>query len=53
MDWLELTIKTASPGVEAVTARLTALGYDSFIIDDQKDFQSFIAENRAYWDYID
>lgn len=53
MDWLELTIKTASPGIETVTARLTALGYDSFIIDDQKDFQQFIAENRAYWDYID
>lgn len=53
MDWLELTIKTASPGVETVAARLTALGYDSFIIDDQKDFQSFVAENRAYWDYID
>lgn len=53
MDWLELTIKTASPGIDAVTARLTALGYDSFIVDDQKDFQSFIAANRAYWDYLD
>lgn len=53
MDWLELTIKTASPGIDTVTARLTALGYDSFIIDDQKDFQSFISENRAYWDYVD
>lgn len=53
MDWLELTIKTASPGVELVAARLTALGHDSFIVDDQKDFQTFIAENRAYWDYID
>ena len=53
MDWLELTIKTASPGVETVAARLTALGYDSFIIDDQEDFQRFTDENRAYWDYID
>lgn len=53
MDWLELTIKTASPGIDIVTARLTALGYDSFIVDDQKDFQNFVVENRAYWDYID
>ncbi len=53
MDRLELTIETAPGGIEAVAARLTALGYDSFIIDDQEDFQRFLAEERAYWDLVD
>ncbi len=53
MQWLELVIQTASAGIDLVAARLTALGYDSFMIDDQADFQNFLAENTAYWDYVD
>lgn len=53
MQWLELTIKTSAAGIDAVTACLTAAGYDSFIIDDQAEYEDFLEKNRAYWDYID
>ncbi len=53
MQWLELTIKTAPAGIDLAAARLTALGFDSFIIDDETDFRQFLDENRKYWDYVD
>lgn len=53
MQWLELSIQTASAGVETVAERLTVLGYDSFIIDDQAEFEDFLEQNRQYWDYVD
>lgn len=53
MEWLEVTIKTVSPAIELLGARLTAIGYDSFIVDDSSDFQSFLEENTQYWDYVD
>jgi ribosomal protein L11 methyltransferase len=53
MQWLELTIQTTSAGIDALGARLTALGYDSFIIDDEADFDAFLENNHQYWDYVD
>lgn len=53
MQWLELTIKTSSAGIDILANRLTVLGYDSFIIDDQADFNEFLENNRQYWDYVD
>lgn len=53
MQWLELTIKTSSAGIELLSERLTVLGYDSFIIDDEADFDSFLENNHQYWDYVD
>lgn len=53
MQWLELTIKTSSAGVDLLSDRLTILGYDSFIIDDEADFDSFLENNKQYWDYVD
>lgn len=53
MQWLEVTIKTLSCGIDLLCARLTVLGFDSFIIDDEVDFQKFLAENKDYWDYVD
>jgi ribosomal protein L11 methyltransferase len=53
MQWLEVTIKTVSPAIDLLGAKLTAIGYDSFIIDDAEDFQSFLEENTQYWDYVD
>ena len=53
MQWTEVTIKTTSAAIELVTDRLTALGYDSFIVDDEAEFQEFLEENRQYWDYVD
>ena len=53
MQWLEVTIKTISPAIDILGDKLTAMGYDSFIIDDAEDFQSFLEENTQYWDYVD
>ncbi len=53
MQWLELTIQTTSQAIDLVAAHLTMLGFDSFIIDDEADFQEFLEENHQYWDYVD
>ncbi len=53
MQWLELTIKTSAFGIDLLAERLTILGYDSFVIDDQADFQEFLEHNKQYWDYVD
>lgn len=53
MQWLELTIKTSSAGIQRVAERLTVLGYDSFIMDDQAEFHDFLEHNQQYWDYVD
>ena len=53
MQWLELTIQTSSAGIDIVADRLTVLGHDSFIIDDQADFDDFLENNKQYWDYVD
>ena len=53
MQWLELTIKTSSAGIDLVGERLTVLGHDSFIVDDQAEFQDFLENNKQYWDYVD
>ena len=53
MEWLEVTIKTVSPAIDLLGAKLTAIGYDSFIIDDSADFSEFLKDNTQYWDYVD
>ena len=53
MDYLEVTIQTASAGIEAVAAALTAGGFDSLVVEDQAEYEHFLEDNRAYWDYID
>jgi ribosomal protein L11 methyltransferase len=32
---------------------LTARGFADLVIEDQEEFETFLDENRAYWDYID
>ena len=53
MDWLELSIDTASAGIDRVVAALTAAGFADLVIEDQEEFSAFLEENRACWDYID
>ena len=47
MQWLELTIHTRSEKLDDLTARLTALGYDSLIIEDEEDFIPARSDNHA------
>ena len=53
MEWLELTVDTLSGGIDAVAAALTAAGFEDLVLEDQQEFESFLDQNRAYWDYID
>ena len=53
MAWLEITLNTASEKIETVAAQLTAQGFAELVIEDQAEFETFLDENRAYWDYID
>ena len=53
MAWLEITIDTASEKIEAVATVLTGAGFSDLVIEDQEEFETFLDQNRAYWDYID
>ena len=53
MAWLEYTLDTVSEKIESGAAQLTAQGFAELVIEDQAEFESFLDENRAYWDYID
>lgn len=53
MQWIEVSIHTTSAAIELVADRLTVLGFDSFIIDDEADFHEFLQNNHQYWDYVD
>ena len=53
MAWLEITIDTISEKINTVVTNLTAKGFADLVIEDQAEFETFLDENRAYWDYID
>ena len=53
MSWLELTIRTTPKGIEDTAAALTAAGFSDLLLEDQAEFEDFLDQNRAYWDYID
>lgn len=53
MAWLEITVNTAADTVDTVAAQLTARGFSDLVIEDQEELETFLEENRAYWDYID
>ena len=53
MAWLEITIKTQAASIEETAAVLTAAGFADLVLEDQAEFESFLDENKAYWDYID
>ena len=53
MAWLEITIDTTAEKMNSVVTVLTAKGFSDLVIEDQAEFETFLEENRAYWDYID
>ena len=53
MAWLEITIDAAAEKINSVVTVLTARGFADLVIEDQEEFETFLEENKAYWDYID
>ena len=53
MAWLEITIKTTPDRIDETAQKLTAAGFSDLVLEDQAEFETFLEENRACWDYID
>ena len=53
MAWLEITISTTADSIDDTAAILTAAGFAELVLEDQSQFEDFLEDNRACWDYID
>ncbi len=53
MAWLEITVHTTAASIDDTAAMLTAAGFQELVLEDQNQFEDFLEENRACWDYID
>lgn len=53
MNWIEIDVFTSTEGIEAVTGSLLGMGINGFAIKDAKDFDDFLNDKDANWDYID
>ena len=53
MAWLEITIHTTADSIDETAAMLTAAGFQELLLEDQTQFEDFLEQNKAYWDYID
>ena len=53
IKWLEVAVNTTPERLDEVTAKLTAAGMASVVIEDEGDFKQFLEQNRQYWDYED
>ncbi len=53
MQWIELTVQTASEGIDLLCTELTEAGFDSFVVEDGAQFDDFLETSHDYWDYVD
>lgn len=52
-DWLEVTVETTDEEMDALAARLTMNGAEGLVLENERDFKTFLEQNRQYWDYVD
>jgi ribosomal protein L11 methyltransferase len=53
MNWLEVTVKTTPEAVEELAERLTDLGAEGVVINDEASIREFLDNNPTAWDYVD
>lgn len=53
MRWIEAAIPTKSEKIDELCLKLTDLGVEGMVIEDEQDFKSFLENNHQYWDYVD
>ncbi len=53
MKWLELHIDTVPAALESISDMLRDVGIEGLIIEDEGEFNDFLAQNKQYWDYVD
>lgn len=52
MQWMEATLACFGD-MDALCDRLAMLGIEGLVVEDERDFRSFLENNRQYWDYVD
>ena len=52
-NFIQADIYTSSQAIDGITGALTDYGVTGFIITDSADFESFLADKNANWDYVD
>ena len=53
MDFLKVEVYTRSEAVDILVMRLSELGINGFEIHDSADFDEFLENKDANWDYVD
>ena len=52
-NFIQVDIYTLSQAIDGITGALTDYGITGFIIQDSADFESFLEDKDANWDYVD
>lgn len=53
MNWLEITVKTATEKMDNLIAGLESAGVEGLVIHDEKAIKDFLDNNPHVWDYIE
>ncbi|WP_329379971.1 50S ribosomal protein L11 methyltransferase [Anaerofustis butyriciformans] len=53
MNYNEISIYTKTEGIDLLISSLSDMGMDSFLIEDKKEFEEFLEDNRETWDLVD
>ncbi|MCL1820834.1 MAG: 50S ribosomal protein L11 methyltransferase [Oscillospiraceae bacterium] len=53
MDWVKFTINVPHRDMDALCARLSALGYDQLEIEDAEELNRFIEHEKPFWQLVD
>ena len=51
--WLEVSVDTTDAGMDDLAAYLTAFDLGGLVLEDEAEFQTFLEQNKQYWDYVD
>ena len=53
MRWIEAAFRAPAGKLDELCDKLTDLGADGLVIEDEADFKRFLEENHQFWDYVD
>lgn len=52
-SFIQIDIYTSSAAIDGITSSLTDRGINGFVIQDSADFEDFLEDKNANWDYVD
>ena len=52
-NFTQVDIYTSSAAIDGITSSLEDLGITGFVIQDSADFEDFLSDKNANWDYVD